>query len=91
MTYNAELTNAELSEFVRVHNAAIARHDQWLTDITRILEETAHSQARTQALAAQTQAQQEINTQEIANLRASILDLRNMVADYIQSRERTEE
>lgn len=86
MTYNAELNNAELTEFARVHNAAIARHEQWLTEqqetlaqINASLQETAQSQARTQE-------QQEINTQEIANLRASILDLRNLVADYLQGR-----
>lgn len=79
MTFNAELNNTELTEFIRVHNAAIARHEQWLSDISGILTETAQRQA-------QTQAQQEVNAQEIANLRASILDLRNLVADYLQGR-----
>jgi hypothetical protein len=37
-----------------------------------------------------TAAQQALNTQAIAHLTASILDLRNLVADHIQSRNQTE-
>lgn len=77
-----DLSNAELTQFVRVHNAAIAHHEQEIAQIRTILAEVAKGQA-------QNQAQQAINTQEIANLTASMLDLRTLVADSLKGRSET--
>jgi maleate cis-trans isomerase len=78
---NEEFSNAELTQFVRVHNAAIAQHERWLTGIQATLDRVAESQA-------QTQAQQALNTQAIASLTANIEGLRNQVADYMSERGR---
>jgi hypothetical protein len=61
----------------------IARHEQWQAEHeARMARIEQHLEA--------TAAQQALNTQAIAHLTASILDLRNLVADHIQSRNQTE-
>jgi predicted transcriptional regulator len=82
------------------HDQWQAEHEARMTRIEAILEATAVQQQLNQDaianLAAQQQlnqdaianlaAQQQLNQEGIADLRASILDLRNLVADYIQGR-----
>ena len=73
------LSTEALTQFVQAHNTALADHDQWLTRQQATLEQT-------NAILAATAAQQQINTQEIADLRASLVDLRNLLADYLRGR-----
>lgn len=63
----------EHEEWLAAQQEAIARHEEWL--------------ARQQEASDRIDAQQQANAEAIANLTASILDLRNLVADYIQNRE----
>jgi hypothetical protein len=58
------------------HDNAISRHDTEFSRIQQTLNQVAQQQA--------------LNTQDIRELRAGILDLRNLIADYIQSRNQTE-
>lgn len=73
------MNNTELTEFVRVHNAAIARHEQWLS-------EQAAAQTRHNREIEAIRALQEVNAQQLNTLTAGLLELRGMVADYIQGR-----
>ncbi|MGA7934292.1 MAG: hypothetical protein WCA35_12155 [Kovacikia sp.] len=85
----------ELTQVVTAHQSIVARHDQEMAEIRLILTEIARSQAQTQAQQAlNTQAianlttQQELSRQDINQLTANIEGLRNQVADYIAGRER---
>ncbi|MGA7934293.1 MAG: hypothetical protein WCA35_12160 [Kovacikia sp.] len=51
----------ELTQIVTAHQSVVARHDQEMAEIRLILAEIARSQA-------QTQAQQALNTEAIANI-----------------------
>jgi hypothetical protein len=62
----------ELTQIVTAHQSAIGRIEGILLELAQ-----AHRQ---------TQAQQQINTQAIAALTASLQELRNLVGDYIQGR-----
>lgn len=99
------MNTEELTQITTAHQSAIARHEQWfgeyqaasvvsndrLNRIEAILEATAQQQeANTQAIA-QLSAEQQLSRQDINSLTASILELRHLVADYIQSRTRTEQ
>lgn len=87
------MNTQELTQIITVHQQAIARHEQWQAEhearmarIEAILEATAVQQQHNQEAIANLAAQQQLNQEGVADLRASILDLRNLVADYIQGR-----
>jgi predicted acetyltransferase len=87
-----------LNATITAQAAASARYDQEFTRIQQTLDRSATQQELNQQEFSQvwealnrTTAQQELNQQEIANLNASIQELRNLVADYIQSRIQIEE
>jgi phosphoketolase len=69
----------ELEQFVRVHQSAIAQHQEWLTQ-----HETAKIRHDQQIEAIR--ALQETNAQQLNNFTAELLQLRNLAADYIQGR-----
>jgi len=97
------LSTAALTQFVQAHNTALADHDQWLTRQQNTLEQTNATLVQTNATLEQTNAtlaqannilvataaQQQINTQEIADLRASLVDLRSLLTDYLRGRSQT--
>ncbi len=66
------MTPDELTSVVTAHQVAISRHDAEMAEIRQILAATARQTA--------------VNQEAIANLTASIHELRNLVADYIQAR-----
>ncbi|MBF2026781.1 MAG: hypothetical protein IGS48_08445 [Oscillatoriales cyanobacterium C42_A2020_001] len=82
------------------HDNAISRHDQEFSRISNTLQELAEAQKRTeeqqqanaqqiaqnQQAIAQLTAEQQLSRQDINTLTASIQDLRNLVADYLQRR-----
>ncbi len=76
---------------------ASVRHDNEFSRINATLERvTQQQEANNQAIAqnqqaiAQLTADQQLSRQDINTLTASIQELRNMVADYIQSRSETQ-
>ncbi|MBF2025619.1 MAG: hypothetical protein IGS48_02470 [Oscillatoriales cyanobacterium C42_A2020_001] len=66
------MTPEELTTVVTAHQSAISRHDLEMAEIRSILSHVAQ--------------QQSLNQESIATLTASIQELRNLVADYIQGR-----
>jgi len=75
------MTPEELTTVVTAHQVAISRHDAEMAEIRAILANVAKQTTNL--------AQQQVQNQEaIAHLTASIQELRNLVADYIQSRDR---
>ncbi len=89
------MTPEELTTIVTAHQAAISRHDTEMAEIRAILANAAQqttdlAQQTTDLAQQQAQiARQQVQNQEaIAHLTASIQELRNLVADYIQSRDR---
>ncbi|MGA7934291.1 MAG: hypothetical protein WCA35_12150 [Kovacikia sp.] len=77
---NEEFSNTELTQFVRVHNAAIARHEQ-------TVEQHEIRMTRIEAILEATAAQQQLNAELLNRFEAGMLDLRDQVANFIQSRE----
>jgi hypothetical protein len=75
------------------HDNAISRHDEEFSRINATIErnQEANRQSITalQNTVAGLAAGQQLNQQAIANLTASIQELRNLVADYIQGRLQT--
>jgi hypothetical protein len=65
------------------HDNAINRHDE---EFGRVINRHDEEFSRIHAALESLTAGQEFNRQSIATLTASIQDLRNMVADYIQAR-----
>jgi uncharacterized protein YlxW (UPF0749 family) len=83
------MTLEELEQFVRVHHSAISQHQQWLSEQQQWkLEqqqwklEQEERNRRLDRMFEANAAQQRQNAEAIANLTASIQDLRNVVADY---------
>ena len=73
------MTPEELTQFVNIQQTVLTRHDAEMAEIRAVLNQVAHQQ--------ETNTQQiELNRQDITQLTASIQELRNLVADYIQSR-----
>jgi predicted transcriptional regulator len=69
-----------------IHQAVLTRHEQEMADIRAILQQgfMQHQQEMTDI-----RAQQRLNAQDINELKASIQELRNLAADYIQGRSQT--
>jgi peptidoglycan hydrolase CwlO-like protein len=95
MTVSNEQIQATLTahenRFV-VHEAAIAHQDaltaeirQNLAQASQVLAELAAGQARVNAEQAEIRRQSDINQEQIANLTASITELRNTVAEMVRS------
>lgn len=94
----------ELTQVVTAHQSAIVRGESRLDRIEATLERIAVGQeANRQAIAQlivdqqttkqnidQLTAEQRLSRQDINQLTASLLELRNIVSDYIQSRAQTE-
>lgn len=74
------MTLEELTQIATAHQNAIARHD---SDIAEIRELVKLNQQQLNQLT----TEQQLSRQDINSLTASILDLRNLVGDYIQARE----
>lgn len=73
------MTPDELTQFVNIQQSVLTRHDAEMAEIRAVLNQVAHQQ--------ETNTHQiELNRQDITQLTASIQELRNLVADYIQSR-----
>lgn len=79
----------DLTQLVTAHQSAIVRGESRLDRIEAALERVAQQQETTQQALAQLTAEQQLSRQDINQLTASLLDLRNIVADYIQSRSST--
>ena len=82
------MTPEELTTIVTAHQAAISRHDTEMAEIRAILANAAQQTTDLAQQQAQIARQQVQNQEAIAHLTASIQELRNLVADYIQSRDR---
>jgi len=83
----------EIAGIRTLMNLSAAQHRDDLNTIRAVLTQIAQQQAiNTQAIAqnqqaiAQLTAEQQLSRQDITSLTASILELRNLVADYIQAR-----
>lgn len=83
------MTPEELTQLASVQQTILTRHDQTLNthaqemaEIRAVLASVAQQQQTTAHQAA-------INQEAIASLTASIHELRNLVADYIQGRSQT--
>ena len=68
----ATMTPEELTQLTTLHQAVLTRHDSEMSEIREMMKLIASQQAA--------------NQEAIAHLTASILDLRNVVSDYIQGR-----
>ena len=86
----------EIAGIRTLMNLSAAQHRDDLNTIRAILTQIAQQQAaNTQAITqnqqaiAQLTAEQQLSRQDINTLTANIQELRNMVADYIQSRSET--
>lgn len=66
------MTPEELPQLATVHQTVLNRHDTEMAEIRAVLSNVAQ--------------QQSLNQESISTLTASIQELRNLVADYIQSR-----
>jgi len=76
----------EIAGIRTLMNLSAAQHRDDLNTIRVVLTQIAQQQAiNTQAIA-QLTAEQQLSRQDITSLTASILELRNLVADYIQGR-----
>lgn len=91
------MNTEELTAIVTAHQNAISRHDQETGDIRAILQQSAirhrdqeERLTRIETILEATAAQQRQNAQGITELRASITELRNVAADYIQGRSQLE-
>lgn len=94
------MNTEELTQIATAHQSAISRHDHEMAEIRAALRQG--NEQHNQEMAALRQAhdrhnqeidaisrQQALNAQGITELKASILELRNIVADYIQERSQT--
>lgn len=81
------MNTEELTQVVTAHQSAIVRNETRLDRIEGILERVAEQQMVNQQALAQLTAEQKLSRQDINSLTASILDLRNLVADFVKSRE----
>ncbi len=84
----------ELTQITTAHHNNISRHDVEMAEIRATLNTVAHKLDEVAEQFNQVADQQEaaaqqiaLNRQDIASLTAGILDLRNLVADYLQERE----
>jgi UDP-N-acetyl-D-mannosaminuronate dehydrogenase len=91
------MNTEELTSMVTAHQNAISRHDQEMAEIRAIFQQSAirHRDQeerlnRIETILEATAAQQRQNAQGITELRASITELRNVVANYIQGRSQIE-
>ncbi|XHX78497.1 MAG: hypothetical protein RBJ76_00725 [Stenomitos frigidus ULC029] len=80
------MNTEELTQVVTAHQSAVSRHDTEMAEIRAILAATAQQQTKNTQAIAQLTAEQQLSRQDIKQLTASILDLRNSVANYIQNR-----
>jgi len=87
------MNTEELTQVVTAHQSAIARHSAEMSElrgtlitIGQTLERIATQQETNTRQIEANNHQGELNQEAIATLTASILDLRNLVADYIQGR-----
>ncbi len=71
------MNTEELTNIATAHQSAISRHDSEMTEIRVILAETAQQQTKNAQAIAQLTAAQQLSRQDIHQLTASILDLRN--------------
>lgn len=71
------MTPEELTQLTATQQVILSRHDQEIAQIRALLLQQADNFTR----------QQNAQDERIAELTAAILDLRNLVADYIRSRE----
>jgi septal ring factor EnvC (AmiA/AmiB activator) len=96
------MTPEELTQLTAAHQMILSHQDREMAEMRQILNATITAQAaasvrydqeftRIQQTLDRSATQQELNQQEIASLNASIQELRNLVADYIQSRIQIEE
>lgn len=76
------MTPEELTQLASVHQTILTRHDVEMAEIRAVLASVAQQQEATAHQAA-------LNQEAIANLTAGLLELRNLVADYIQGRSQT--
>ncbi|MDX2215258.1 MAG: hypothetical protein SFY66_18485 [Oculatellaceae cyanobacterium bins.114] len=84
---------AEHEEWQRQQEAAIARHNEWQAAHERRITEHEEWQAEQEAATQRhtermerIEAQQEVNMQAIAQLTAGLVELRNLVTDYLKGR-----
>jgi len=87
------MNTEELTQVVTAHQSAISRHDSEMAEIRVILQRVgerldrmAERQEVHEQLIESTTRQGALNQEAIATLTASIQDLRNLVADYLQGR-----
>ncbi len=71
----------ELTQIATAHQSVLTRHEQQFAVINATLDRIALSQERISQ-------QQALNTEGMAELRARLLELRYIVSDYIQGRDR---
>jgi predicted transcriptional regulator len=80
------MTPDELTQLGTVHQNVLTRHEQQMAEIRALLQQ---GFAQHQQEMSDIRAQQQLNAQDINELKASIQELRNLVADYIQGRSQT--
>lgn len=83
----------ELTQITTAHHNVISRHDVEMAEIRTTLNTVSHKLDEVADQFNQVAAQQDVNAQQIAlnrqdiaSLSAGILDLRNLVADYLEGR-----
>jgi chromosome segregation ATPase len=89
------MNTEELTQIVTGHQNAISRHDQEMAEIRATLQQSANRhqqheqwQAEHQASIEATQRLLQLNQEQLNTLTAGLLELRHMVADYLQGRSR---
>ncbi len=83
----------ELTQITTAHHNVISRHDVEMAEIRTTLNTVSHKLDQVGDKLNQVAAQQDVNAhqialnrQDITSLTAGILDLRNLVADYLEGR-----
>ncbi len=75
------MTPEELTQLASHQQSVLTRHDQTLSLHTQEMAEIRSTQQRTENIL-------NANAEQLATLTAGLLELRNLVADYIQGRSR---
>jgi len=81
-----DMEMAEIRAVLRESADRGTQHEHWLTEHEITIQRIDNTLARTAAQQEANAQQIALNRQDIASLTAGILDLRNLVADYLQGR-----
>jgi hypothetical protein len=76
------MNTEELTSIATAHQNALSRHDLEMAEIRVALATVIQAQQRTEEQQQINARQIALNQQDIANLTASIMELRNVVSDY---------